>query len=239
MPFDPIQSPRIYQQIAARIAEMIVAGELKPGERLPNEHDLAKSFGVSRVPVREAMIALETGGFIEVRRSNGAYVRDASDRGVDIDWFRGVNPEPGPVEQFEMREILLPEAAALAAERITEEQIAELESMVRYMWDHYKAEGSHLVAREFTVLLATASGNSMVQSVVEELMRLHGGRLWATLRTRSLGPDPRSRAIKCREAIIRALRARDPEAAREAARAYLRLTRHIYFGDLASGTSGD
>lgn len=237
MPFEPIQSPRLYQQIAGRIADMIHSGDLKPGDRLPNEHELARRFGVSRGPVREAMIALETGGMIEVRHGNGAYVREESAHGTDIDWNRGASGDPGLVDQFEMREILLPEAAAKAALNVSAEQIAELEAMMARMRARYQAEGSHYVARQFAVLIATASGNAMIQSVIEELMRLHGERMWTTLRARSVGPEQRRDAIECREQIVAALRARDPEAAREATQAYLRLTRRIYFGDLPGPAS--
>lgn len=232
MPFEPIQSPRLYQQVASRLAEMIAGGELKAGERLPAEPELARRFAVSRGAIREAMIALETGGMIEVRHGNGAYVREDSAHGTDIDWNRGSSADPGPFEQFEMREILEPEAAARAALRIADAQIDELEAMLNRMKARVHDTGSQRDGRTFMERIAAASGNSILQSMIEELWRLRDGRMWTTLRMRILGPQQRAAAILRREAIIAALRARDPEAARQVTRDYLTLTKRIYFGDL-------
>jgi DNA-binding FadR family transcriptional regulator len=71
MPFQPIDS-RLYEQVADQIG----GGEFLPGQRLPAERDLAKMLAVSRPVVREAMIALEIGGLIEVRTGSGAFVRE-------------------------------------------------------------------------------------------------------------------------------------------------------------------
>ncbi len=238
MPFEPIQSPRIYQQVAARMAQMIAGGELKSGERLPNELELARRFAVSRGAIREAMIALETGGMIEVRHGNGAYVREDSAHGTDIDWSRGAIADPGPLEQFEMRELLEPEAAARAALRITDERIDGPEAMLGRMKARVGDTGSQRDGRTFMERIAAASGNSILQSMIEELWRLRDGRMWTTLRMRMLGPDQRAAAIVHREVIIAALRSRDPAAARRATQGYLVLTKRIYFGDLAGAVDG-
>jgi GntR family transcriptional repressor for pyruvate dehydrogenase complex len=237
MPFEPIQAPRIYQQIAARVAEMIAHGELRPGERLPSEPELARVFGVGRNSVREAMIALEAGGMVEVRRSNGYYVREDLAQGTDVDWSRGESADPGPLEQFEVREALEPEAAARAATRITDEQIAELEAIVARMKARYRQQASYADGRAFMELIAVVSGNPLMASMIQELWRLRDGRMWTTLRTRismsELRPEDRHITIELREAIIAALRARNPHAARRAVRRYLRFSKRVYFGDLA------
>ena len=75
MPFQSIEPRRLYRQIADQIRALIRTGEFKPGSRLPPERDLAKQLGVSRPSVREALIALEVEGLVEVRIGSGIYVR--------------------------------------------------------------------------------------------------------------------------------------------------------------------
>jgi DNA-binding FadR family transcriptional regulator len=185
------------------------------------------------------MLALETGGKIEVRHGNGAYVREDSAHGTDIDWNRGGQADPGPFEQFEMREILEPEAASRAARRIPQDQIDALDAMLGRMKARVADTGSQRDGRTFMERIAAASGNSILQSMIEELWRLRDGRMWTTLRMRMLGPEQRAAAIVRREAIIAALRARDPDAARRATQDYLALTKRIYFGDLAGPADED
>src|SRR5208282_4359737 len=76
MPFQPVDNRRLYEQVADQIGGLIGKSEFLPGQRLPAERDLAKMLGVSRPVVREAMIALEIAGLIEVRSGSGAFVRD-------------------------------------------------------------------------------------------------------------------------------------------------------------------
>src|SRR4249920_568367 len=74
MPFQSIEPRRLYRQIADQIRTLVRSGEFPPGSRLPPERDLAKQLGVSRPSVREALIALEVEGLVEVRIGSGIYV---------------------------------------------------------------------------------------------------------------------------------------------------------------------
>ena len=76
MPFQPVDSRRLYEQVADQIGGLVRRGEFVAGQRLPAERDLAKMLGVSRPVVREAMIALEIAGLIEVRTGSGAFVKE-------------------------------------------------------------------------------------------------------------------------------------------------------------------
>ncbi len=78
MPLQSIETRRLYQQIAQQLQQLITAGEFAPGSRLPAERELATQLGVSRPSVREALIALEVEGWVEVRTGSGVYVLERS-----------------------------------------------------------------------------------------------------------------------------------------------------------------
>src|SRR5690349_2882554 len=116
MPVRSIQPQRMYEQIAAELTRLIREREFRPGDRLPPERELAQQLGVSRPSVREAMIALETAGVIEVRTGSGTYVRSVID-----EKFRLAADAPGIREQIDARKLVEPELAALAALSATKE----------------------------------------------------------------------------------------------------------------------
>src|SRR6187397_1893441 len=113
MPFHSIEPRRLYRQIADQIRTLIKSGEFPAGARLPPERDLAKQLGVSRPSVREALIALEVEGLVEVRIGSGIYVlrrgRDAAPA-VDVE-----HAGAGPFELLRARYVIETECAALAA----------------------------------------------------------------------------------------------------------------------------
>ena len=76
MPFQAVATQRLYEQVAGQVTDLVARGEFKPGDRLPPERDLAKILGVSRPTVREAMIALEIAGLVEVRVGAGTFVTE-------------------------------------------------------------------------------------------------------------------------------------------------------------------
>src|SRR5213079_1911863 len=98
MPFQSIEPRRLYRQIADQIRRLIGSGEFGPGARLPPERDLARQLGVSRPSVREALIALEVEGLVEVRIGSGIYVRGTAPDGAPADGVRGPGPTGEPAE---------------------------------------------------------------------------------------------------------------------------------------------
>src|SRR3954462_8123045 len=108
MPLQSIEPRRLYRQIAEQLRALIRPGEYDVGARLPPERDLAQQLGVSRPSVREALIALEVEGLVEVRMGSGIYVRpfaDASPRQITAE---------GPLETIRARELIESELAAHA-----------------------------------------------------------------------------------------------------------------------------
>ena len=131
MPFQAVATQRLYEQVAGQVTELVARGEFKPGDRLPPERDLAKALGVSRPTVREAMIALEIAGLVEVRVGAGTFVTDkaSTNGGTNGRLFEGVGSSP--LELIAARRTIEPEVAALAAQLATE---AELTAIVDECW---------------------------------------------------------------------------------------------------------
>src|SRR6188472_654048 len=191
---------RLYEQIAQQLSSAISSGEYEVGKRLPSERELAQKFGVSRPTVREAIIALELDELVDVRLGSGVYVKNrqppsGSEGAKDI----------GPFELLEARHAIEGEAAALAALRIDDAQLAELSGLIAEMRDDNRQNEilmSEEADRRFHELIASSTQNSGIIAAVQ--------MLWDA-RARGLKPP-----IEEHAAILRALKKRDPEAARAA-----------------------
>jgi DNA-binding FadR family transcriptional regulator len=138
MPFQSIEPRRLYRQIADQIRALIASGEFRAGGRLPPERDLARQLGVSRPSVREALIALEVEGLVEVRIGSGIYVLGANGREHEGAAPR-VQAEAGPFELLRARSFIESECAAQAAKVAKKPQIEgiadALEQMARELGD--------------------------------------------------------------------------------------------------------
>ena len=207
---------RLYRELARKLLIMLSSGAYKVGDRLPAERELATEYAVSRPTVREAIIALEVNGLVDVRIGSGAYVRRLPGAG-DIPGFN--------VTAFELTEARLlfeGEAAALAATQITDGEIAELEQLVREIADeNQRIGGTEQADRAFHIAIARATRNTAVVNTVEELWRLRStspesALLYAKARTANIKP-----VVDEHTAVLDALRAHDPAAARAAMRAHL------------------
>jgi len=216
-----ITGNKLYQRVAASIADGIEAGRWSPGTRLPGERDLAEEYKVSRPTIREAMIALEMKGWIEARHGSGLYVtkRDhGSMRREDA-----LNFDVGAFDLTEARILFEGEAVALAAVSITDEQLAELEGLLGEMAANEPNEPALLDAdHRFHLAIANATGNAAIRSVVEYLWELRTkSPLCANMfaRAQRSGVTPR---VEEHRPIFEALRSRDPQAARNAMRSHLR-----------------
>jgi len=161
-----VEQRKLYVQIADQLRELIRTGDAKPGQQLPSERELAQSLGVSRPTVREALIALEVAGLVEVRVGIGAFVRTA----------KGNDAMPGncpsPTEVMELRLLLEPKAAALAAVHIDAAQTARLKANIASI--HLQSAGGPwdpVNDREFHLIIAQSTGNS----AMFEIPRTSGG----------------------------------------------------------------
>ncbi len=221
---EAIRPRRLYQQVAQQIERLILGGAFAVGDRLPPEQELSRQFQVSRPTIREALIALEVAGVVEVRNGNGSFVLALPAQA------RSNDQGPGPFEQFEARELIECEVAARAAQLITPETIAELEALVAEMERNYPhARLADSEGFRFHVTLAKSCGNSYLAAAVEELWTLRSGEMWFALRNRLLRTSHRQHAIESRRMLIDALRRRDSNAARAAMTRMLSRAKELYF----------
>jgi DNA-binding FadR family transcriptional regulator len=217
MPFQPIESKRLYEQVADQIGDMIRRGEFKAGQRLPAERDLARSVGVSRSVVREALVALEIAGLVEVRTGSGAYVREPQNS------KRMPNAGHSPTDVLNARMIVEGEAAALAAENASELGLETAADAVRRMIaDHDAGRPWSTEDLAFHVAVAYASGNAALAMIVERLWQEQYGPVFSILSERAHLAENWRPTLHGHHAILEAIRRRDPAAARERMRAHLR-----------------
>jgi GntR family transcriptional regulator, hexuronate regulon transcriptional repressor len=208
---------RLYQKVADQIAEQIEAGTYAVGERLPAERELARDFGVSRPTAREAIIALELQGIVEVRIGSGVYVtaQPSTTRAQP-------DGSAGPFEIMEARRLIEGESAALAATVITDAQLTELEQIVADMEDENRRHvWGEAADRRFHMAIAHATQNSAMAAVVEQLWDMRDSsplsqRLLKMVRQQGVQP-----VIDEHRAIVAALRMRDAKHARAAMRKHL------------------
>lgn len=211
MPLQAIVPRRLYRQIADQLRQLIERGEFPVGARLPPERDLAVQLGVSRPSVREALIALEVEGWVEVRMGSGIYVC-ARPAGT----ARRVTAE-APLETIRARQLIESELAAQAARQMKKAQIAGLREAISLMEDEIAAgrmptQGDRL----FHVRIAEAGDNSVLLRIVSELYDERHNPLFEQLGSHFETSRSWSNAIAEHRAVVDAISARSPQAAREA-----------------------
>lgn len=206
---------RLYHTVANKILELIDSGVFPPGSRLPGERDLAEKFGVSRVAVREAEIALQAQGRLEIKVGSGAYVLDGSDTPLN-----GL-PKVGPFELTEARALFEAESAALAAPIITDEVIAELETYIEIMCGKVESVMTPDEAdAAFHNAIARSTNNHAIMFVIDSMwqMRTEAAQLQKVYK--DVCDKDSSHREDEHKAILDALKNRDSSAARLAMRAH-------------------
>jgi GntR family transcriptional repressor for pyruvate dehydrogenase complex len=230
VPLQSIEPRRLYRQIADQIGELIRAGEFPVGARLPPERDLAVQLGVSRPSVREALIALEVEGLVEVRMGSGIYVtaREAAPASRDV------QSALGPFEILRARHLVEGELAAVAARHIDAAGIAGLEEALREM-DADIAQGVMPIRgdRMFHARVAEASDNSALVRVVTELFDERGNPLFERLGSRFEGVPSWRAAVNEHRKVLEAIAAHDPERARAAMHEHLERSHDRFAADHA------
>lgn len=213
---------RLYQVVARQIAKLIEQNAHDKSWRMPSEREMAEDLSVSRPVVREAVIALEMRGIVEVRGRAGIMVLPSRAAQVSFD-VAGTDIGPGPFELLEARLAIESSAAALAAERATNYDILVLEECIAQM----EQENAVVLLqekgdRDFHMTIAKMTNNAIIVSMIEALWAQRDESLmWKKLHDHIHAESVRPLWIGDHHAIVAALRMRHPDAA------YKAMARHI------------
>lgn len=213
MKLQAVSNRKLYIQIADQIRDQIVDGIVHPGQQLPSERDLAIELGVSRPTVREALIALEVAGLVEVRIGVGAFVRGQRDTTAPL-------PElnHSPMEIMRARQLIEPEMAALAADNMDAAGKQHLKTVIETMRREHDAE---LWVAESDKLLhlaiAEGCGNAVLREMLAYLWASRGEQLDTRFHQHLASIDAlRTHILEDHEHLVAAIGAGDARAARQA-----------------------
>src|SRR6202167_6247906 len=215
-----VKTSRLYEQIVQQVEASILNGQLKPGDQLPAERDLAQSFGVSRTAVREAVRTLREKGLVEPFSGRGTFVTNGTSQAIrqSLDLMIRINQQEGSAHLAEVRLVLEPEIAGLAASRIDGQLFGTMRETVAIMERNLQDREAYNEADlDFHLALAEAAGNPLILSLLDSivgLLREQRSRIFDV----EGGPE---RGQYHHKRILAAVEQRDPEAARGAMREHL------------------
>jgi GntR family transcriptional regulator, transcriptional repressor for pyruvate dehydrogenase complex len=219
-----VQSSRLSEQIVQQIEDSVLKGDLKAGEQLPAERDLAGQFGVSRTAVREALKTLREKGLVEAYAGRGTFVTtDDASRSMRNSLGRIIRTgsSEGAVQLVEVREILEPGIAALAAQRADEDGRTAMREAIMVMDAAPDAEGFIEGDLDFHLALAEAAGNPLILTLIDSIVVLLREQRMRTYYIEG-GPE---RGQYHHKRILEAIERSDPQGARDAMCAHLRQVR--------------
>ena len=219
----PIEPQRLYRQIAKQIQTLISSGEFAVGSRLPAERDLATQLSVSRPSVREALIAMEVEGIIEVRTGSGIYVKSLGKRGNAKTSADKTTLEWGPLEVMRARYLIEAEMAALAAKNATANDLKAMKLALKGMQKEATAGRVPLDTDiAFHMAIATACANSVMFDTLDRYLQARTGHLFERLGDYFESPAAWAATILEHQEVIQAIEARNPQHARKAMQKHLR-----------------
>jgi GntR family transcriptional repressor for pyruvate dehydrogenase complex len=225
----PVESRRLYQQIADQIRDLIDKGDFEVGTRLPPERDLAQRLGVSRPSLREALIALDLEGRVEVRSGSGVYVSVAP---PELAPTKTAALGESPSQLMEARSVLEGEVVILACARSNDEQLARLRKLLKAMETDIERRRAPVdLDRQFHLTLAEMTGNAVLARLVGELFDERHSPISAKISSRFESTRTWKAALKEHEAILKTIEARDPIAAQAAMRLHLKASAQRWVGD--------
>ncbi|MDE3228716.1 MAG: FadR family transcriptional regulator [Chloroflexota bacterium] len=218
--YTPVERSKLYEQIVEQIQGRIVRGELRAGDRLLPERELAASFGASRTAVREALKTLAQMGLVDMRPGRGTIVTDNTSDAMrsSLGLMMRVGRLSNPDALVELRAIIEPEIAALAAERAGDEQLAALREAVATMERSLRQADEYIAAdNRFHRALALATSNPLIVSLVDSIVGLlaeQRSQIFAV-------PGGPERGQVYHKTLLEAVERHDVELARTAMRAHL------------------
>jgi GntR family transcriptional repressor for pyruvate dehydrogenase complex len=207
-----IRKTRIHEEVFSQIHQLIKDGRFKARDQLPSERELAETFKVSRTSVREALRALESRGLIVSRTGMGNFVAD-----LPVDSLVGplakmlIDEKEALADVFEMRKLIEPQIAALAAERATDRDIAQLKSIVAKQTEAVRRGETGVDAdAELHLCISRTTQNQALQKLVSSLMEVLSRSREESLQT----TERRNASIETHRRIVGAIEKHDRIKAR-------------------------
>lgn len=217
--YKAVRTSRLYEQIVQQIEKSIADGVLKPGDQLPPEREMAQQFGVSRTAVREAVKALREKGLVEAYTGRGTFVLNSTSQLMrqSFDFLMKMGEaEDGFRNLAELRSMLEPEIAMLAAERADESDLAAMREAVNVMESATDADEFVEADLDFHLALAEAAANPLILSLIDSIVGLLREQ-----RIRIFNVDHARRGQEHHKRILAAVEKHDSDKARKAMRAHL------------------
>ena len=225
--FRVVRKTRVSEEVIGQVRDLITSGRLKIGDRLPAERELAKTLQVGRSTVREAIRALESLGILQARSGEGTFLVSHPDEQksapITANAFKSWDNQR---KLFEVRMVIEPDLAALAARRASFEQIVKMREILEEQEASVKRGTIDIKAdTAFHFLLAEAAGNEILLRMMDSLMNLLHETREASLRTTGRAVS----SLKQHKAIVRAIETRDPVAAERRMRDHIRGMEKLVF----------
>lgn len=223
--YKSLSTTPLYEQVAEQLETLIVEGQLKQGERLPAERELSERFGVSRTVIREAVKSLQEKGLVEIRPGVGTFVHNSTDtimrqslgRLVMIDQVQGL------ANLMQVREILEPEIAAIAAEQASADDLKTMQATIERMDASIHDMEAFIAAdHQFHLTLARATKNILLVNLMDSVVDLLNEQRRKMFRA---GADSPRRGQEHHIRILKAIQNRERDLARQMMIAHLRQIR--------------
>ncbi|MGC4377652.1 FadR/GntR family transcriptional regulator [Fictibacillus sp. Mic-4] len=211
-----MKKEKVSQKISRELLAMIERGEFPPGSKLPTEKELADLFSVSRMPIREALSVLRAMGLISSQQGGGSYVEERIPTSISQHFHIQKADEESIRNLFEMRKILEPEAAYLAALRRTPDELEKMKEVLKWMEEDFilKEKTGREADFEFHRTIMQATHNSVMIHMFENLSSLYHKVLEITLKQNVGLARKREIVYKEHENIYLAIEAEEPELAK-------------------------
>lgn len=226
--FEPLSNERAFEAIAKQLKEAIYSEKLKPGDKLPTERELAKTFSSSRAAVRSAVLSLEQSGLLKIQKGAGGgfFIQELDFRPIRNSLNELLRLGKASIADLaEARSALEPEAARLAAKKATSSDITKMEQSVLQLEQRMiKSLPRQVDDFNFHVCVAEGSKNPIIITITQSLMDL----LFRSVGSYVLEPDQNEGIVKQHKKILDAIKANDPEKSQACALEHVKTMRGLF-----------
>jgi len=220
-----LKSKKVYETVIDQIKDMIISGELKKGDRLPPERDLVDTLHVSRtINQGSTQGTSDNTAWWNAARDGGNFIRESfEDNLIEPLSLMFVLQNSRNLELIELRKSIEVQMAALAAVKIGDDELGELEEMIRRMKSGPSEAESVRLDADFHYLIARSSGNKLMESILRAVSSLMDTFIKETREVLLVNPGNNEKLVKTHEDIVMALKSRDSSKAADA------MERHLDF----------